>query len=153
MARDVLAIPISTVASESAFSTGGRILDDFRSSLTPFMIEALVCSQDWLRRSPPTLNLVENTEEISKQQEGEHLFNISLLFSTMTKKFNVSFICCFLFSELIQEFKDLAIADGHAAKSQIQGSKRKMVTSTSISSQPSKSSNPSKSSKESQNNK
>jgi hypothetical protein len=93
----VLAIPISTVASESAFSTGGRILDDFRSSLTPFMIEALVCSQDWLRRSTSTLNLAENTEEISKQQEGEHLFNISLLFSTMTKIFNVFFVCCFLF--------------------------------------------------------
>jgi hypothetical protein len=41
---DVLAIPISTVASESAFSTSGRILDDFRNSLTPFMLEALVCT-------------------------------------------------------------------------------------------------------------
>jgi hypothetical protein len=48
MARDVLAIPITTVASESAFSTGGRILDDFRTSLTLFMLEALVCMQDWL---------------------------------------------------------------------------------------------------------
>jgi hypothetical protein len=53
MARDVLAIPISTVASESAFSTSGRNLDDFRSSLTPFMLEALVCAQDWLRWSIP----------------------------------------------------------------------------------------------------
>ena len=48
LARDVLAVPISTVASKSAFSTGGRILDEFRSSLTPFMVEALVCTQDWL---------------------------------------------------------------------------------------------------------
>jgi hypothetical protein len=29
VAQHVLAIPISTVASESAFSTGGRILDQF----------------------------------------------------------------------------------------------------------------------------
>ncbi|XP_019239956.1 PREDICTED: zinc finger BED domain-containing protein RICESLEEPER 2-like [Nicotiana attenuata] len=34
LARDVLAIPISSVVSECAFSTGGRILDSFRSSLT-----------------------------------------------------------------------------------------------------------------------
>uniref|UniRef100_A0A803LLN9 Transposase n=1 Tax=Chenopodium quinoa TaxID=63459 RepID=A0A803LLN9_CHEQI len=35
MARDILAIPLSTVASEFAFSAGGRHLDPFRGSLTP----------------------------------------------------------------------------------------------------------------------
>ena len=53
LAHDVLAIPISTVANESAFSTCGRIPDDFKTSLTPFMVEALVCTQDWLRRATP----------------------------------------------------------------------------------------------------
>ena len=43
IARDILAIPVSSVASESAFSTGGRILDPFRSSLSPSMVEALIC--------------------------------------------------------------------------------------------------------------
>uniref|UniRef100_A0A3Q7JAV0 HAT C-terminal dimerisation domain-containing protein n=1 Tax=Solanum lycopersicum TaxID=4081 RepID=A0A3Q7JAV0_SOLLC len=35
MARDVLAIPVSSVASMCAFSNGGIILDSFWSSLTP----------------------------------------------------------------------------------------------------------------------
>jgi hypothetical protein len=73
----VLAIQISTVASESAFSTGGRVLDDFRTSLTPFMVEALVCTQDWLRRSTP-INLSENTEELTNYQEGDNFISLSI---------------------------------------------------------------------------
>jgi hypothetical protein len=49
VARDIFAIPISTVASESAFSTSGRILSEHRSRLTPDILEALMCSQAWLR--------------------------------------------------------------------------------------------------------
>ncbi|KAL4582521.1 hypothetical protein LXL04_007071 [Taraxacum kok-saghyz] len=49
MARDLLAIPISRVVSESVFSTSGRILDPYRSSLTDKMIQCLICTKDWLR--------------------------------------------------------------------------------------------------------
>ncbi|XP_056689129.1 zinc finger BED domain-containing protein RICESLEEPER 2-like [Spinacia oleracea] len=52
MSRDVLAVPISTVASESAFSTEGRVLDNFRSSLSPVVVQGLVCNQNWLRAGP-----------------------------------------------------------------------------------------------------
>lgn len=49
VAKNVLGMPISTVASESAFSTGGRVIDPFRSSLTPKTDEALICTHDWIR--------------------------------------------------------------------------------------------------------
>ncbi|XP_031108585.1 zinc finger BED domain-containing protein RICESLEEPER 2-like [Ipomoea triloba] len=66
LARDVLAIPISTVASESAFNTSGRVLDHFRSSLTPKIVEALVCTQDWLRLPNTPLSIEENLEELER---------------------------------------------------------------------------------------
>ncbi|KAL8557410.1 hypothetical protein ACS0TY_004730 [Phlomoides rotata] len=48
IARDVLAIPNSTVASESAFSTCGRFICPHRSRLHHDTLEALMCSRDWL---------------------------------------------------------------------------------------------------------
>jgi hypothetical protein len=45
IAHDIFAIPVSTVASESAFSTSGRVLSEHRSRLTPKILEALMCSQ------------------------------------------------------------------------------------------------------------
>lgn len=51
LARDVLAIQASTIASESAFSAGGRVIDPFRSRLEPEMVEALVCAKDWVAAS------------------------------------------------------------------------------------------------------
>ncbi|CAN1253743.1 Zinc finger BED domain-containing protein RICESLEEPER 2 [Linum perenne] len=49
MACEIMAIPITSVASEAAFSAGGRVIDPSRSSLGQKTIEALLCSQDWLR--------------------------------------------------------------------------------------------------------
>ncbi|XP_050877129.1 zinc finger BED domain-containing protein RICESLEEPER 2-like [Lathyrus oleraceus] len=65
MAKDILATPVSTVASESAFSTGGRVIETYRSSLTTEMAEALICTQNWLRPSFTyfkDMNLMEDFE-------------------------------------------------------------------------------------------
>ena len=53
VAKDVLAVPVFTVASKSAFSTGGRTVDPFQSSLSPLMVLNLVCSQNWLQAIVP----------------------------------------------------------------------------------------------------
>ena len=49
IARDVLAIPASTVSSESAFSACGRVITDHISSLAPETVEALMCFEDWIK--------------------------------------------------------------------------------------------------------
>ncbi|CAN1337711.1 Putative AC transposase [Linum perenne] len=69
MARDVLVVPISTVSSESAFSTGGRVLDAFRSSLTPRIVDALICTQDWLRADSRAPSIEEDQLDINKIDE------------------------------------------------------------------------------------
>jgi hypothetical protein len=46
LARDVLPVPVSTMSSESAFSTCGRIIDDRRQSVTPDMVNSLMTVKD-----------------------------------------------------------------------------------------------------------
>ncbi|KAL6577798.1 hypothetical protein OROMI_010126 [Orobanche minor] len=50
MAADILAIPISTVASEATFSAGTRVIDTYRASLAPKTVEMLMCTGDWCRK-------------------------------------------------------------------------------------------------------
>jgi hypothetical protein len=48
MTHDILSIPISIVVVESTFTVGGRVIDQYRSLLKPDIVEALVCTRDWL---------------------------------------------------------------------------------------------------------
>ncbi|XP_038889356.1 zinc finger BED domain-containing protein RICESLEEPER 4-like [Benincasa hispida] len=70
MARDILAITVSTVASESAFSIEGRVVDSSRCSLAPKTVEAFICTQNWLNSGPIDLEVYYDMEEASLFKEG-----------------------------------------------------------------------------------
>ena len=79
LARDVLAIPMSSVVSECAFSTGGRILDPFRSSLTLKCVQCLICVQDWLRQETKPICVEESFEFLEKIKLGKTFYFLLLL--------------------------------------------------------------------------
>jgi hypothetical protein len=66
IAHDILPIPVTTVASESAFSTSGRILSPHRSRLAPKMVEAIMCMQAWSNADilGNTLNFLEKLSKL-----------------------------------------------------------------------------------------
>nr|GFC79946.1 hypothetical protein [Tanacetum cinerariifolium] len=57
------------VASESTFSTGGRVLDSFRSSLSPETVQALICCQYQVRSVDVAVNLKENIDDLKKFED------------------------------------------------------------------------------------
>ncbi|CAN1261963.1 Putative AC transposase [Linum perenne] len=66
MARDILAIPTTSVASESSFSLGGRVLSKWRTCIHFYTLEALMTTRNWLygykigKSSFEVLNVVGN---------------------------------------------------------------------------------------------
>ncbi|KAF7825095.1 zinc finger BED domain-containing protein RICESLEEPER 2-like [Senna tora] len=63
-------MPISTVSSESAFSTGGRVIDTDRSSLAPKSIKALIWAQNWFESKPLSMEIEECADDIEKLELG-----------------------------------------------------------------------------------
>ncbi|XP_057461082.1 zinc finger BED domain-containing protein RICESLEEPER 2-like [Actinidia eriantha] len=49
MACDILSIPITSVASESTFSDGGRVIDPYRASLSTETVQMLLYEADWVQ--------------------------------------------------------------------------------------------------------
>lgn len=49
LAKDVLSIPITTVASEATFSAGKRVIDPKRASMKVETVEMLLCGGDWVK--------------------------------------------------------------------------------------------------------
>ncbi|KAK5812036.1 hypothetical protein PVK06_027431 [Gossypium arboreum] len=61
---------VSTIASESAFSTRGRVLDSFRTYLTPRLVKALICTQDWIFASHDPIMIEETLLALENMEEG-----------------------------------------------------------------------------------
>ena len=62
MARDIFSVPVSTISSESAFSTTGRIVEERRRSLGSDMVEMLAQLKDWEKGDARMQHTVEDKE-------------------------------------------------------------------------------------------
>ncbi|CAN1223763.1 Putative AC transposase [Linum grandiflorum] len=94
IAKAVLAVPITSVASESAFSSGGRLLDPYRSRLHWNTVELLMCTRSWVQDGTKTAEnegetsalegvfsiLAVNDELVEADEEEDGKFN-SLVFN------------------------------------------------------------------------
>ena len=70
---------MTTVASESTFSTSNRVLDGFRNSLTPRVVEGLICTQDWLKAVRVPINVEKCIENVDKFESGKLFEFLSIL--------------------------------------------------------------------------
>lgn len=76
MARDLLTVQASTVASESAFSLSGRVLNERRSRLNEESLEVCICYKDYLdslKRKQHITALEESSEEIEDEMDALNL--------------------------------------------------------------------------------
>ncbi|GKA74983.1 zinc finger BED domain-containing protein RICESLEEPER 2 [Tanacetum coccineum] len=84
---DILCIQVSTVASESAFSVSGRVLDPYRNSFEPHIVEALVCAQHRLDSLLSRTSLMDKLEIC--EDVGANLLNIFLIIKEKYTMFKV----------------------------------------------------------------
>ncbi|XP_065851820.1 zinc finger BED domain-containing protein DAYSLEEPER-like isoform X2 [Euphorbia lathyris] len=74
MARDILAIPKSTVRPDIAFNTGGGVIDEHRGEMEFEILQGLVCAQDWLR-----LGLPKSQMDIVKEHDEDEMYDEGLI--------------------------------------------------------------------------
>ncbi|XP_027082542.2 zinc finger BED domain-containing protein RICESLEEPER 2-like [Coffea arabica] len=73
LASDILAIPVTTVASESTFSAGGRIIDDRRASMSVETVQMLLCGNDWIRNLHGLKNKSREPLDVSESSTIEEI--------------------------------------------------------------------------------
>ncbi|KAL6189159.1 hypothetical protein ACLB2K_040549 [Fragaria x ananassa] len=78
IARDLLSVPASMVASEAAFSAGRRVVSKNRASLSPSTIQAVICLKDWKladvrQQDKEQDELRAKEEEIAKRARPEYM--------------------------------------------------------------------------------
>ncbi|KAL6533848.1 hypothetical protein OROHE_013681 [Orobanche hederae] len=77
IAKEILAVPASTVSVEQAFRTGGYILDERRSRLTPQNLEARALMNDWvkaeLRQQEPNYDEQEDNDTYDTGSSNESI--------------------------------------------------------------------------------
>ncbi|TYH06314.1 hypothetical protein ES288_A08G146600v1 [Gossypium darwinii] len=66
LALDLLEILISTVASESAFSMGKKVITPLRSSLKQKTVQSVVCLDDWMRAKGFSTEIGSKNDEDDK---------------------------------------------------------------------------------------
>ncbi|GKA59043.1 zinc finger BED domain-containing protein RICESLEEPER 2-like protein [Tanacetum coccineum] len=71
MAKDVLAIPISTVASEATFSAGGIFIDPYRSALKSSTVEMLLCMAAYVPLRVPWPGSIIVFSLVVKKTDGD----------------------------------------------------------------------------------
>ena len=62
MARDILTISVSTVASKQAFSASGHLIDPRRTMLSEETVETSMCLWDWYQAKNITQHLIDDFE-------------------------------------------------------------------------------------------
>jgi hypothetical protein len=97
VARYVMVVPVSTIASELAFSTGGRVLDSFRSSLSPLTVETLICCQNWLRSTSSPVKFREAIDEVQSIDEEFESGNLFILYLYVQFFMSLFFTCLFIY--------------------------------------------------------
>ncbi|CAN1822373.1 Putative AC transposase [Linum perenne] len=125
IARDVLAVPVTTVASESAFSYGGRLVSPSRSRLCSDTVEALMCAQNWLQKSSMTDELgqlKERSLHTVHEDEDDDLACITdnwFYDHIQQVTANSSGFECILYCIIMEAIADNAIAIGNCSMRRI----------------------------------